>query len=351
MKFWIPVTIIVLALGGVVYYNKVLLKPKVVAGPPPGQSLEISLQGFVAKSKNLSNNVVASGTLMAAEQVEIHPEVAGRIVSLNINEGRPVAAGTLLVKLYDADLQAQFRKLQVQKENQEKIVERSKKLLSADNISQQDYDLTTTQLNSILSDMDLIKAQIEKTQVRAPFSGVIGLRNVSLGAYVTPSTIISKLQQINPLKIDFFIPEKYSNTISEGEMVTFSVDGFKEEFTGKIYAIEPDIDQSTRSLKIRAFVNNPSAKLHPGSFAKVNLDIENITAIIIPTQAIIPQTRGKKVVISKNGKAVFQDVVTGLRDENNIQVTSGLSAGDTVVTTGLLFVKPEQSLKFTKVNE
>ncbi len=351
MKFWIPITIIVLVLGGVVYYNKVLTKPAIQAGPPPGQNQAISLQGFVAKSKNLSNNVVASGTLMPAEQVEIHPEVAGRIISLNINEGRPVTEGTLLVKLYDADLQAQLRKLQVQKENQEKIVERSKKLLSADNISQQDFDLTTTQLNSILSDIDLVKAQIEKTQVRAPFSGIIGLRNVSLGAYVTPTTVIAKLQQVNPLKIDFFIPEKYSSTISEGENVTFSVDGFRNDFTGKIYAIEPDIDQATRSLKIRALVNNPAARLHPGAFAKVNLDIENITAIVIPTQAIIPQTRGKKVVISKNGKAVFQDVVTGLRDENNVQVTSGLAAGDTVVTTGLLFVKPEQSLKFTKVNE
>jgi membrane fusion protein (multidrug efflux system) len=351
MKFWIPITIIVLVLGGVVYYNKILTKPKLAAGPASGQPQEISLQGFVAKSKDLSNNVVASGTLMPAEQVEIHPEVAGRIISLNINEGKAVAAGTLLVKLYDADLQAQLRKLLVQKENQEKIVERSKKLLSADNISQQDYDLTTTQLNSILSDIDLVKAQIEKTQVRAPFSGIIGLRNVSLGAYVTPTTMIAKLQQVNPLKIDFFIPEKYSSTVSEGENVSFSVDGFPNDFTGKIYAIEPDIDQATRSLKIRALVNNPSAKLHPGAFAKVNLDIENITAVIIPTQAIIPQTRGKKVVISKNGKAVFQDVVTGLRDENNIQVTSGLAAGDTVVTTGLLFVKPDQNLKFTKVDE
>ncbi len=350
MKFWIPVAVIVLLLGGVVYYNKIGGKSKAVTGVSPGQSQEISLQGFVAKSRNLTNNVVASGTLMPAEQIEIHPEVAGRIIVLRINEGKPVAAGTLLVKLYDADLQAQLRKLVVQKENQEKIVERSKKLLSADNISQQDHDLTTTQLNTILSDIDLIKAQIDKTEVRAPFNGVIGLRNVSLGAYVTPTTLIAKLQQINPLKIDFFVPEKYAVSIAEGEKVSFKVDGFREDFSGKIYAIEPDIDPATRSLKIRAFVNNPAAKLHPGAFAKVNLDIENITAVVIPTQAVIPQTRGKKVVISKDGKAVFQEVVTGFRDENNIQVTSGLAAGDTVVTTGLLFVKPDQSLKFTKVD-
>ncbi|MDJ1466423.1 efflux RND transporter periplasmic adaptor subunit [Xanthocytophaga flava] len=351
MKFWIPVTLVVLALGGVIYYNKIFTKSHAVAGNTSGQPQEIAIQGFVAKSKSLTNNLVASGTLMPAEQIEIHPEVSGRIISLNINEGREVAAGTLLVKLYDADLKAQLRKLQVQKENQEKIVERSKKLLNADNISQQDYDLTTTTLNTILSDIDLIKAQIEKTEVRAPFRGVIGLRNVSLGAYITPSTLITKLQQINPLKIDFFVPEKYAVSIAEGDKVAFAVDGFGENFSGKIYAIEPDIDQATRSLKIRALVSNPSAKLHPGAFAKVNLDVENITAVVIPTQAIIPQTRGKKVVISKNGKAVFQDVVTGLRDESNVQVTQGLTAGDTVITTGLLFVKPEQNLKFTKIEE
>lgn len=351
MKFWIPVTLIVLILGGVIYYNKVLTKSQTVSGPPPGGPPEITVQGFVAKSQNLANSVVASGTLMPAEQIEIHPEVAGRITTLHINEGKPVGAGTLLVKLYDADLKAQLRKLLVQKENQEKIVERSKKLLNADNISQQDHDLTVTQLNTILADIDLIKAQIAKTEVRAPFSGIIGLRNVSLGAYVTPATLIAKLQQINPLKIDFFVPEKYSATIAEGDKVSFSVEGFSERFSGKIYAIDPDIDPATRSLKIRAFVNNPATKLHAGAFAKVNLDVAAITAIMVPTQAIIPQTRGKKVVVAKNGRAVFQEIVTGLRDENNIQVVSGLSAGDTVVTTGLLFVKPDQSLKFTKVEK
>ncbi|MCU0354374.1 MAG: efflux RND transporter periplasmic adaptor subunit [Cytophagales bacterium] len=351
MKFWIATTVVALLLGGVIFYNKVLNKPKTAAGPPPGGPQEINIQGFVAKTRNLTNNVVASGTLVAAEQIELHPEVSGRIIRLNINEGKPVAAGTLLVKLYDADLQAQLRKLLVQKENQEKIVERSRKLLSADNISQQDFDLVATQLNTILSDIDLVKAQIEKTEVRAPFNGVIGLRNVSLGAYVTPATVIARLQQVNPLKIDFFVPEKYAASVREGEKVSFGVDGFDENFMGKIYAVEPDIDQTTRSLKIRAFVNNPDARLHPGAFAKVNLDISDIRAVLVPTQAVIPQTRGKKVVVARNGRAVFQDVETGLRDENNIQITNGLTAGDTVVTTGLLFVKPDQGLKFTKVEE
>ena len=352
MKIWITIAIVAVLLGGVIFYNKVISKSNdKTAGPPPGQTQEISIQGFIAKTKRISNNVIASGTLIPAEQVELRPEVAGKIVLLRINEGRQVAKGTLLVKLYDADLQAQLRKLQVQKANQVKTLDRTKRLLDADNVSQQEYDLVETQLNTILSDMDLVRAQIEKTEVRAPFNGLIGLRNVSMGAYVTPSTVIAKMQQVNPLKIDFFVPEKYASAVGAGKQVLFQVDGFDEQFSGKVYAIEPDVDQLTRNLKIRAFVDNPSAKLHAGAFAKISLDISDTKAVIIPTQAVIPQTRGKKVIMSKNGKAFFQDIETGLRDANNIQVTNGLSAGDTVVITGLIFVKPDQSLKFTKVEE
>lgn len=352
MKIWITIAIVAVLLGGVIFYNKVVLRPKDKnAGPPPGQTPEIAIQGFVAKTRKLTNSVTASGTLIPAEQVELRTEVSGKIVLLRIDEGRQVAKGTLLVKLYDADLQAQLRKLRVQQANQAKTLDRTKRLLEADNVSQQEYDLVETQLNSILSDIDLVRAQIEKTEVRAPFTGLIGLRNVSMGAYVTPSTVIAKMQQVNPLKIDFFVPEKYASAVGAGKPVSFRVDGFDGQFSGRIYAVEPDVDQMTRNLKIRAFVDNPTVQLHAGAFAKISLDISDTRAVIIPTQAVIPQTRGKKVITSKNGKAFFQDIETGLRDANNIQVINGLQAGDTVVTTGLIFVKPDQSLKFTKVEE
>ena len=351
MKTWLIGILIILVIGSIVAYNKIFsnsTKKEKAGGNNPSQ--QINIQGFVAREKKISNNVVASGTLLPAEQIELHPEVSGRIILLSINEGKVVAKGALLLKLNSSDLEAQYNKLLIQKENQAKIVERTKKLLEVDNISQQDYDQATTTLNGMLSDLALMRAQILKTEIRAPFSGVVGLRNVSLGAYIDPSTIIAKLQQTNPLKIDFSVPEKYSALVNEGDAVTFEVDGFTEKFTGKIYALEPGIDALTRSLKIRALVNNPSSKLHPGAFAKVNLNLADVKGIMVPSQAVIPQTRGKKVVVSKNGKAVFQTVETGMRDENNIQVLSGISEGDTVVTTGLLFVKPEQALKFTKVN-
>jgi len=349
MKGWIAIIIIFLIVCGIVFYNKILSNTKPKDNTNKNSSQQINIQGFIAKSKLLGNNITASGTLLAAEQIELHPEVSGRVISLNLTEGKLVTKGTLLLKLNAADLEAQYNKLIVQKDNQEKIVNRSKTLLKTDNISQQDYDLVVVQLNSLLSDIDLIKAQINKTEIHAPFTGVLGLRNVSLGAYVDPSTLIAKLQQINPLKIDFSVPEKYSSSVNEGDKVDFFVEGFSEKFIGKIYAIEPDIDALTRSLKIRAFISNPDSKLHPGAFAKVNLNLAEIKGIVVPSQTIIPQTRGKKVVVSKNGKAVFQEVETGMRDENNVQIIKGINEGDTIVTTGLLFVKPDQVLKFTKV--
>jgi membrane fusion protein (multidrug efflux system) len=304
---------------------------------------------FVAVNKDLTDNVISSGTLLAAEQLEIHPEISGRITMLNIQEGRQISKGTLLVKLYDGDLQAQLQKLYAQKENDEKNEQRAKQLLARDAASQQDYDLVSTQLKTTLADIELVKAQILKTEIRAPFSGVIGLRNVSPGAYVSPSTTIANLQQTDPLKVDFFVPEKYSSRLSVNKSVVFEVDGFTEKFKGNIYAIEPGIDQATRSIKIRAMVANTGAKLHPGAFAKVRLDIQDIKAVMVPTQAIIPQTRGKQVVLLKNGKAAFRKVETGLRNENQVQVTSGLAEGDTVITTGLMFVKPDAPLKVGKV--
>ncbi|MBC8112463.1 MAG: efflux RND transporter periplasmic adaptor subunit [Verrucomicrobia bacterium] len=309
----------------------------------------IAVNVFVASSKNVANNIVSSGTLLANEQIEIHPEVSGRIIMLNIQEGRNVTKGTLLIKLYDGDLQAQYRKLLVQIQNAEKTEARTKQLLAKEAASQADYDLAITQLNAVKADLELVAAQIQKTEIRAAFNGRIGLKSVSQGAYISPTTVIASLQQIDPLKMDFSIPEKYSSQITENDKVTFEVDGFSEKFTGKIYAIEPGIDASTRTIKIRALVNNNAAKLYPGAFAKVSIDLKALNALMIPSQAIIPQTRGKQVVLVKNGKANFTKVETGVRNENQVQVTSGISEGDTVVITGLMFVKPDGMVKIAKV--
>jgi membrane fusion protein, multidrug efflux system len=367
LKRWIAIVLVVLVLGGLIIYNKIL-KPAPgagggaapAAGGTPGKggtggaanaSGPTSVNAYVVVPKVIANAVVATGSLVANELVDIYPEIAGRIVQLNIREGQPVAQGSLLVKVYDGDLQAQLQKFRVVEENARRTEARNKQLLERGGISQQEYDIIVTNLKGALADIDLTKASLRRTEIRAPFSGVIGIRNVSPGAVVTPQTLITRLQQLNPMKLDFTVPERYSSAVKTGERISFTVEGSLAGYTGQIYAIEPDVDVATRSLRIRARVANTGRDLRPGAFAKVNLTFREEKALTIPSQALLPQTRGKQVVVVRNGKATYVDVETGIRDNNNIQITKGLAVGDTVVTTGLLFVKKDAPVKVVKINQ
>ena len=366
MKRWIAIGLVVLVLGGLIVYNKIL-KPAPGAGGGGGGAAPAagggkggpggaagggptSVNVYVVVPKVIANAIVATGSLVANEQVDIYPEIAGRIVQLNIREGQPVAQGSLLVKVYDGDLQAQLQKYRVVEENARRTEARNKQLLERGGISQQEYDIIVTNLKGALADIDLTKAALRRTEIRAPFSGVIGIRNVSPGAVITPQTLITRLQQLNPMKLDFTVPERYSSSVKQGERVNFTVEGSLAGYSGQIYAIEPDVDVETRSLRIRARVANTGRDLRPGAFAKVNLTFREEKALTIPSQALLPQTRGKQVVVVRNGKATFVDVETGLRDKSNIQITKGLTPGDTVVTTGLLFVKKDAPVKVVKIS-
>lgn len=373
MKRWIAIGLVALVLGGIIVYNKVLHPaPGASTGGPggggsgggggrggeggkgggpggPGRGPTPAVNGFVVVSQRLREDVVSSGSLLAAEQVDIYPEISARITQLNIREGQPVAKGALLVKLFDADLRAQLQKLQAQADNARRTEERNKQLLDRGGISQQEYEIVTTNLRSILADIDLVKANLQRTEIRAPFAGTIGLRSVSAGALVSPNTLIARLQQVSSLKLDFSIPEKYGPSVRVGSPISFVVDGAAKPSQGIVYAIEPGVEEQTRNLRIRARVSNTSLQYRPGTFARVTLTIQNERSLVVPTQAIIPQTRTNQVVVVRDGKAQFKDVTTGLRTAGVIQVLSGLSAGDTVATTGLLFLKPDAPVKIGKV--
>ncbi|PRY47365.1 membrane fusion protein (multidrug efflux system) [Spirosoma oryzae] len=363
MKRWIAIGLVVLVLGGIIVYNKVL-HPAPGSAPGGGGGGEKkgaaskdgsagkgpapAVVAYVVRAQDIKENVITSGSLLAAEQVDIYPEISARITQLNIQEGQPVSKGQLLVKLFDADLRAQLQKLQAQADNARRTEERNKQLLERGGISQQEYDIVTTNLRSSLADIDLVKANLQRTEIRAPFSGVIGLRNVSAGALVSPNTLIARLQQVSSLKLDFSIPEKYGPSVKSGSSITFQVDGSNTPSQGIVYAIEPGVEEQTRNLRIRARVANASSRFRPGTFARVTLTVQTNNALVVPTQAVIPQTRTNQVVVIKGGKAQFKDIVTGLRTPGSIQVLSGLTAGDTVATTGLLFLKPDAPVKVGK---
>jgi membrane fusion protein, multidrug efflux system len=308
------------------------------------------IEGYVVKPSTLDQTISISGTLKPFEETVLMPEVAGRIVSINLQEGKFVKQGTLLIKLFDGDLQAQLHKSQAQLEIAEQTQLRQNELIKVNGISQSDYDQAVLQVHSIKADIEVLKVQIHKTEVLAPYDGVIGLRNISLGAEVTPSTSLATIRAVKQLKLDFSVPEKYSSLVQPGTKVQFTIQGNDNKYDAAVMATEEGIDVYTRNLKVRALVTGSTVSIIPGAFANVELRLkENKSALMVPTQAIIPRERDKQLIIAKSGKAKFVTVKTTIRQASMIEVTDGIVAGDTVVTTGILFIKPGVNLNFSKV--
>lgn len=320
------------------------------AGGRPGGDRPVQAEAFIVRAKILSENLEIPGTLLPFEETEIRPEITGRIVWLNIPEGSFVQKGTLLVKLFDNDLQAQLKKLQVQLQIAEKTAERQKELLKISGISQQEYDLSELQVSNLKADIDLTRVSISKTEIRAPFAGRIGLKSISNGAYITPTNLITTISQVSLLKLEFSVPEKYSEAMRKGRPVNFTVAGSDNKFTASVLATESNIEANTRTLKVRAVVQGKHSALSSGAFAKVSLQLgKNDHSLIVPSQAVIPQARNKRVIVYKSGKPDFTVVTTGIRDSSYVQVLDGVHEGDTVITTALLTIRPESKIKLTKV--
>lgn len=310
--------------------------------------MQLKVDGFIANPTTLINNITVSGSLLAFEEVALMSETSGRVVMLNLPEGKAVKKGTLLVKIYDDDLQANLSKLNAQLELQQKIYERQTELIKINGISQNDYDQTCLQVNILKAEIDAQKSLIRKTEVLAPFDGVIGLKNISVGAQVNTTTPLATIRMENKLKLDFSVPEKYSSEIKPGLDLKFSIYGKETQYDATVFATEGGIDATNRNIRVRALVNSKSEELVPGTFTNVQLSLgENKNAILIPTQAIIPQERNKSIVISKNGKAHFVQVKTGVRKESMVEITDGINAGDTVITNGILFLKEGVKLSFS----
>lgn len=309
------------------------------------------IEGYIVRPSLLEQSITVSGTIKSFEETVLMTDISGRVVMLNLPEGKFVKKGTVLVKLFDADLQASLRKLQTQLEIARQTKKRQAELLAVSGISELEYDQTTLQVNSFSDDIEVLKAQISKTEVTAPYDGVIGLRNISLGAQVTPGTPLTTIRETNQLKLDFSVPEKYSSEISEGKTVRFMVQGTDTSFPARIIAAEGGVEATTRNLRVRAIVDSHDPGLRPGTYASVDVPLTvNPKALMIPTQSVIPQERNKKVIVARNGKAAFVTIETGTRRLKDVEVVSGLNPGDTVVTTGVLFIRPDAALKFSKIH-
>jgi membrane fusion protein (multidrug efflux system) len=348
---WITITILIALLIGSKFIFFAKKDEKAGAGGKgKGPAAPVAVNYYVVKQTGYSNDVFTTGKIGAFEQVDILPEVNGKVTAIYFKEGETVSKGSLMVKLNDADLQAQLLKTRTQLKLADQKLIRLKKLLDIKGVSQEEYDMQENDAASLKADEAYLQAQIAKTSIVAPFSGVIGLRNISEGAYVSASTPIVSLVQLKPVYIEFSMPEKYTDLMHKGLPVTFASENVESSktFSAQIYAIEPKVDEATKTIKARAMYNGDK-ELLPGSFVKVYVNLgKNDNALMVPTECVIPTLKGQKVFVNHGGIAAEVMISTGVRTDRLIQVTEGLNAGDTVITTGLMSVKKEAKLKLLK---
>ncbi len=313
-------------------------------GPPKGMNMPQMVKYIVLKDTSISESIQITGSVLAEESVDLRSEMSGKITKIAFNEGGNVKQGDLLIKINDEELKAQLDRAQARLQLAKEQEYRQKTLLAKEAISQQEYDLVYTELQSMKADVALLKAQFAKTEIRAPFSGRIGLRLLSLGDYITPNTIIAKLVKDDQLKVTFSVPEKYANVLNKNAEIEFTVESNSNKYKAKVYAIDPSIDENTRTLSVRALAKNDGS-LTSGSFCKVLLELNKIhNTILVPNETLIPILKGKKVYISKNNTASEVIVKTGIRTDKFVQITEGLKAGDTLITSGIMSIKNGSAL-------
>lgn len=350
--------VIILIVAFLIVYPKLDLSSGENEGGAPvaggrGPAGPIPVEVLVTEPQELENTLSVTGSIMANESVQLSPEIAGKITRINFTEGQFVKKGQPLVYLNDDELRAQLERLNYTRKLFEQSEERHRKLLEREAISQEEYDIALNELRTNLSDVKLVEAQIAKSVVRAPFDGIIGLRQVSEGSYVSPADLIAPLVNIDPIKIEFSVPERYASEVGMGDKIFFSrsEDAIKTR-TGEVYAVEPRINLETRTLTMRARSENNDRKLLPGMFVRIKLVLDvNDNSIMIPAQSLIPEMEGYKVFVIQNGKAVEKKVSTGMRTENLVEVTEGLVPGDSVLTTGILQVRSGSPVRVTEINK
>lgn len=307
-----------------------------------------AVKAFVVKKSNFKQEIKVTGTALANEQAVLMPEVSGKVRNIFFTEGTLVQKGKLLVKINDADLQAQVQKVDLQIQLAEEKVTRQKQMLAIDGVSKEEYDVLVNQVNTLNADRNYLYAQIRKTEITAPFTGIIGLRNISEGAFISPTTVVATMQQLNPMKIDFSVPEKYVGLLSKGDVITFEVEGIDNQYEAKIFAIEPQIDLATRTLKIRALFYDKAYKVLPGTFVKISVTAKSSNSLMVPTEALIPELKGHKVFVYRSGKAIPVKVLAGTRTDDKVLIQDGLEDGDTIITSGIMQLKPQAPVKITE---
>lgn len=316
-------------------------------GPGGGTAV---VEATVVRPQPLGDRLSATGSMLAGESVTLQAEEAGRVTGIHFREGSRVQRGQLLVKLNDAELRAELQRAQARAQLAAANAARAEQLHEQELTSREEYDRARSETAVARADLALMRARLAQTEIRAPFSGVIGLRQVSVGSYVSTATPIATLNQLDPMRVEFTVPEGVADRVEPGDAVQFTVAGVPRPFTARVYATEGAIDAGTRTLRVRARAANPDGQLRPGAFAEVQVALdEQPDALVVPALAIVPGAQGSTVFVVRGGKAEVRAVETGLRTPAGVEVRSGLAPGDTVVVSGVQAVRPGGAVRVAAI--
>ena len=360
---WSLIGVIILFIAGIIVFPKVkdLIFPSEIEEnvvPDSGKSFRnqvLSVNAKILSYQSLTDKLITIGSTLPDEEVDLSFETSGKIVAIYFTEGTHVKKGDLLAKINDRPLQAELKKLEAQIPLAKDRVYRQRTLLEKDAVSQEAYEQVQTELEKLMADIDLVKANIDQTELRAPFDGIIGLRKVSEGAYITSSSsVVANLTKISPLKVEFSVPEKYASEMKEGNLVVFKMEknGVQQEFKAKVYATESKIAADTRSLTVRALYPNTREEFLPGRYASVEVtrhEIEN--ALAIPSESVIPEMGKDIVYLYKGGVAEPREITIGLRTEDQVQALQGLQLGDTLLVSGVMQLRTGMKVKIDNLEE
>jgi membrane fusion protein, multidrug efflux system len=313
-----------------------------VGGPGKGAP-ERALRAdvYVVQPEAIRNVVRTVGSLAANESVDVVSELSRRLVAVRVVEGTEVEKGDLLFQLDDADLRAELARLDVRRQLAAVTEQRQRDLLKRNALSRQQYDQTAAELRMVDAEIRALRVTLGKTEIRAPFRARAGLRRVSEGAWVTPSTPLTTLQDVSRIKIDFSLPERHASAVAIGQRFQFTVAGRGDRFEGEVIAIEPQIDTASRSLRVRGASENSQGRLVPGAFASVEIALEQkVAGILVPAQAVVPTTSGHGLYLLRDGRAELRDVQIGMRTQESVEIQGGIATGDVVILSNLLRMRP-----------
>ena len=330
---WLGIAILTV---GVLLFSRIE-SPGRNSGPQIGPAAEIlEVETLLVTPHRLVEHMATVGTIRADEQISIRSEISGILEEIHFIEGSQVDRNQLLVQIEDSELVAARDRSRHRVELAHLREQRQRDLLAQGLTSQENYDLALSQFSVLQAELRLAELQLEKTQIRAPFRGIVGLRSVSRGAALTPQTQIATLQKIDMVKVEFAVPETYASQVHVGDTVSFRVKGSSRDYQGQIYAYEPNVDRETRSLRARARCANTDGELLPGTFADVELAVREIKdALTVPALAVIPEMGSKKIFVLEEGHAVPRLVETGVRTESEVQITRGLAPNERVIVSAI----------------